>query len=104
MRAIQRRIEVGELGMAVVPADELGRADHAGQILAGNAELAVVRRADGQDHGVVEFEQFVDGNVAADRHIADEVDARACRPPCRSAWLTAFSDWWSGATPKRIRP
>ena len=50
-------IEVGEFGMAVVPADELGRTDDARQVLARNAELAVVRRADGQDHGIVEFEQ-----------------------------------------------
>ena len=77
MRAAERRIEVGEIGMAVVPADELGRADDAGQILARNAELAVVRRAGGEDHRVVEFEQFGDRDVAADRDIADEVDARA---------------------------
>ena len=51
--AAERRIEVGEIGMAVVPADELGRADHAGQILARDAELAVVRRADRQDHRVI---------------------------------------------------
>ena len=51
---VERRVEVGEIGMAVVPADELGRADHSGQILAGNAELAVVRSADGEDHRVIE--------------------------------------------------
>ncbi len=66
VRAAERRIEVGEIGMAVVPADELGRADHAGQILAGNAELAVVRRAGGEDHRVVEVEQLGDRDVAAD--------------------------------------
>ena len=77
VRAGERRIEVGEIGMAVVPADELGRADDAGQILAGNAELAVVRRADGEDDRVVELEQLVDRHVAADGDIADEVDARA---------------------------
>ena len=65
-RAAERRIEVGEIGMAVVPADELGRADDAGQVLAGNAELAVVRRAGGEDHRVVEVEQLGDRDVAAD--------------------------------------
>ena len=50
-----------------------------GKILARNAELAVVRRAGGEDHGVVESEQLVDRDVAADRDIADEVDAGALR-------------------------
>ena len=31
--AAERRVEVGEIGMAVIPADELGRADDAGQDL-----------------------------------------------------------------------
>ena len=66
MRSVERRIEVGEFGMAVVPADELGRADDAGQILARDAELAVVRRADGEDHRVIELEQLRDRHVAAD--------------------------------------
>ncbi len=77
MRAVERRIEIGEIGMAIIPADELSRADNTGQILAGNAELAVVRCAGRQDDGIVEIEQFGDRNVAADGHIADEVDARA---------------------------
>ena len=77
VRAVERRIEVGEIGMAVVPADELRRADDAGQILAGDAELAVVRRAGGEDHRVVELEQLGDRDVAADGDIADEVDAGA---------------------------
>ena len=64
--AAERRIQVGEIGMAVVPADELGRADDAGQVLAGNPELAVVRSADGEDHRVVEVEQLGDRDVAAD--------------------------------------
>ena len=48
-----------------------------GKILAGNAELAVVRRAGGEDHRVVELEQLGDRDVAADGDIADEVDAGA---------------------------
>ena len=73
--AVERRIEIGEVGVAVVPADELGRADHAGQILARNAELAVMRRADREDHRIVEFEQLVDRHVGANGDIADEADA-----------------------------
>ena len=77
--AAERRIEVGEIGVAVIPADERGRADHARQILAGDSELAVVRRADRQDHGIIELEQLGDRDVAADADIADEVDAGAFR-------------------------
>ena len=72
--AAERRIEIGEIRMAIVPADELGRADDAGQLLARDAELAVVRRAGGQDDRVVEPGQLIDGDVAADRDIADEAD------------------------------
>ena len=42
--------------MAIVPADELGRADDAGKVLAGDSELAVVGRAGGKDHRVIELE------------------------------------------------
>src|SRR4051794_17902443 len=47
--AVERGIELGEFGVTVVPADEFGRADHPGQLLAGDSELAVVRGADRQD-------------------------------------------------------
>ena len=73
-RDVQRRRELGEIGMAVIPADEGGRADHAGQIVARNAERPVVRRAGREDHRVVEAEQFGDRDVAADQDIADEAD------------------------------
>ncbi len=51
--AAQWRRQVGEIGMAIVPADELGRSDHARQFFAGNAKLAVVRSADGQNYRIV---------------------------------------------------
>src|SRR5438105_111841 len=73
----ERRVEVGELRMAVVPADELGRADHTWKILAGDAELAVMRSADGEDRRVVEFKQLGDRRVSADGDIADEIDTIA---------------------------
>src|SRR6476661_1531213 len=64
--AVQRRIEVGEVGMAIVPADELRRADHARQILAGNAELAVMRRANREDHRVIEIKKLCYRDIPAD--------------------------------------
>ena len=39
------RREVGEIGMAVVPADKLSRSDNARQILPRNAELAIDRKS-----------------------------------------------------------
>ena len=50
----ERRIEIREIGMAVIPADEGGGADDPGQVAAGNIERPVVRGAGGQDDGVVE--------------------------------------------------
>ena len=69
---VERRGEVGEIGMAVIPADERRRADHAGQVVAGDAERPVGGRAGREHHRVVQAEQFVDRHVAADRDIADE--------------------------------
>src|SRR5690348_10220255 len=74
---IKRWIEVREIGMAIIPADELGRADDSGKVFAGNAELAVVRRAGGEDYRIVQVEQLADRDISADRHIADKIDARA---------------------------
>src|SRR5215203_5777161 len=79
VRAVERRVEVGEVRMAIVPADELRRADHAGQLFARNAELAIMRRADRKDHGIIEVQQLRDRDVAADRDIADEVHAGTVR-------------------------
>ena len=65
--------------MAVVPADEFGRTHDAGKVFPRNAELAIVRRTDGKDHGVVQLKQVRDRHVLADSHIADEIDACAVR-------------------------
>src|SRR5205814_7526055 len=73
----EERVEVGEIGMAVVPADKLGRADDAGEILPGDAQLAVVRSPGGEDHRIAELEQLGDRDVAPDGDVADEVDAGA---------------------------
>ena len=51
-----------------------------------------MRGADRQDDRVIEAEQFISGHIRADIDVADKADP------------VAFRDWWSGATPKRIRP
>ena len=76
---LQRRGEAGKFGMAVIPADEPRRADHAGQVAAGDLQRRVVRGAGGEDHRVVEAEQLADADVAADQDIAAEADIVAER-------------------------
>ena len=71
---VERRVQIGEFRVAVIPADKGRRADHAGQIVARNVERAVMRRAGGEHHGVIEPAQFRDRHVAADQHIAEEAD------------------------------
>ena len=48
-------VELLEVGVAVVPGDELGGRPRAGQVLARNAETTVRLRADGIHHRVVEL-------------------------------------------------
>ena len=57
--------------MAVVPADEGGRPDDAGLVVAGNAEPLVERHADGQHHRVVKRPQLLESEVAAELDIAE---------------------------------
>ena len=96
--------ELLEVGMAVVPGDELGGRPRAGEVLAGNAQPPVGLRADRVDDRVVQ-------RARAHR-------ARRPRPPrrCRgsgspgraaifsNARETSFSFGWSGATPSRTSP
>ena len=77
--AAERGVEVGEVRMAIVPADELRRADDSGQLFARNAELAVVRSADRKDHRIIEIQQLCYGNISPDGDIADEVHAGTVR-------------------------
>ena len=65
--------------MAVVPGDELGRGPGAGQILAGDPELAVGLRADGVDDRVVEARELGVLDVFADLDVAEEAEARLGR-------------------------
>ena len=66
-----------EVGVAVVPADEVGGAVAAGQVDAGDVEGGVPDRAGREDHGVVVLLEVVEGDVAAEEHVAEEADVAA---------------------------
>ena len=80
-RALAREVEleVLEVGVAVVPGDERRGRPRAGQVLAGDAEPPVGLRADGVDDRVVEREQLLVRDVAADLDVAEEAEARPRR-------------------------
>ena len=67
-------IEAGEIGMAIVPSDEGGTAMDIGEVLAGEAQLAIMRRTRRQHHRVVDPAKLVDRDILADGDIADETD------------------------------
>ena len=69
---VEIRCEPDVVGVAVVPADEVGRGDAAGEVLAGDAETAFALRSDGVEHGVVALEQFVAGDVGAEVDVTVE--------------------------------
>ena len=68
-----------EVGVRVVPADEVDGGDAARQVLAGNAQRPVGLRADGVDHGVVAFGQLGGLHVVADHDVAEEPEPRIQR-------------------------
>ena len=70
-------VVVGVVGVGVVPADEGGGGVAAGQVLAGDAELAVGLAADREDDRVVEALQVLDLDVVADLDVAEEAEAVA---------------------------
>jgi len=72
VRKIRRK--VGKAGMAVVPANERGTAENVGQVLTGQSQFAIVRRARGEDDRVIKLGQFRDGDVPANHHVADETN------------------------------
>ena len=72
-------LALGVVGVGVVPADEGGGGVAAGQILAGDAELAVGLAADREDDRVVELLQLLDLDVVADLDVAEEAEALAGR-------------------------
>ncbi len=68
-------LEVGVVGVAVVPADELGRGVRAGEVFAGDAEGAVGGRAGGVDDRVVVGEELLARDVLAEGDGAEEAEA-----------------------------
>ena len=53
MATVQWRLKVREVRMSIIPADEFGRPNDAGQLFARNSELAIIRSADREDYCVV---------------------------------------------------
>ncbi len=65
-----------DVRVAVVPGDEVGGAVGAVEVDARDGEGAVGGRTGGEDDGVVERVQFVEGDVAGVVHVAEEADLR----------------------------
>ena len=72
---VQIGLEVGEVGMAVIPTDKISRSKDADLVLTGNAELAVAWCADGQNDGVVHLLEFLERDIPTDFDIAVIGDA-----------------------------
>ena len=70
---VEIRVEVAQIRVSVVPADECRRPDDPDLVFAGNADKAVVTRADGKNDGVVHFAKFAKRDVAPDFDIPIEV-------------------------------
>ena len=95
---------VHRVRVAVVPGDELRGGDAAGQVLAGDPEPAIARRAVRVDDRVVVREQLVVRDVAR--------RPRRCRGSESPRSAAVFSNTretdlifgWSGATPARTSP
>src|SRR3954452_11972033 len=68
-------LEVAVVGVAVVPADELGRRPAAWQVLAGDAERLVGLGARRVDDGAVVAHELLVGDISADLDPAEEADA-----------------------------
>lgn len=66
-----------EVGVTVVPADEVGRAVRAVGIDAGDVEGCVAHRAGGEDDGVVVVLQVIERDVLAEAHVAEQADVAA---------------------------
>ena len=72
-------LQAGVVGVAVVPADELGRGVRAGQVFAGDAQRAVHRRAGRVDDRVVVLQQVLARDVLAEGDVAEVAKARVRR-------------------------
>ena len=93
-----------EVGMAVVPGDELGRGPRAGQVLAGDPEPPVGLRADGVDDRVVQRSELGGADRLARRRRSRRTGTRARLAVFSKTRETALISGWSGATPRRTSP
>ena len=96
--------QVLEVGVAVVPGDELGRRPGAGQVLAGDAELPVGLRADRVDDRVVEPQRARRARRPGRPRRCRRSGSPGCAAIFSNARETALMFGWSGATPSRTSP
>ena len=85
-RALRRQqvdLEVGLVGVAVVPADELGRGVRAAKVFAGDTEWPVDRGAGRVDDRVVVRAQVLARYVLAEVDVSEEAKARVARRSSR---------------------
>ena len=88
-----------DVGVAVVPGDEVGGAVGAVEVDAGDVEGAVGVGAGGEDDGVVEVAQVVEVDVGAVVDVAEEPDLRRLSSTWCRAMMMPLMRGWSGATP-----
>ncbi len=62
--------------ISVIPFHELGGTVDAVKVGARQSERLVFHGSGGEQHGIVAFEQFVEGHILAEFHIAVQVDVR----------------------------
>ena len=74
MPAIQWRLKVGIIRVAIIPANKGGAAKNAGQICASDVQRTIIRRAGGENDRVIQGLKLVDVDIFADGHIADKPD------------------------------
>ncbi len=74
--AAEVEFAVGEVGVGVVPVDELGGRVAAGQVLALDPEVAIDAGPIGEEDGVIALLELGDGDVAADLDVAEEAELR----------------------------
>ena len=104
-RALVREVEleVLEVGVAVVPGDELGGRPRSGKILAGDAQTTVGLRADRVDDRVVERRELVVRDVASHLARCRRSGSRDARRSSRTP-ETVFSCGMVGCDPETDEP
>lgn len=78
---LEIEFEIGEVGMAVVPRDEIAGAVAPWQRLAGNVQRPAQFGAGREHDGVISLAELVDRDVVSNRDAADETKTRRSRDP-----------------------